>query len=113
MNAGKARCRAFPARLLPFFPVLCQSVLNPLIGIDEIADGDVVVERVDKIGNVFAQIAVHVPLPAQKIRRLINQICGQDPVDFPVLKSLIEPVQSAGEQAEGGADKNFSRAAIF
>ena len=85
----------------------CHRRLDPLHRIEQIADGSIVIQGVDDIGDVFAHIAVDVPLAAEKLRCLVDQIGGQDTMDQAVLICLVKSVKTGGEEAEGGEDKDL------
>ena len=86
---------------------------NPLIGIQQVADGGVVVQGIDDVGDIFAHVAVDVPFPAQQLRCLIDQVRSQHPVDDSFFISPVEFVQAAGEQPEGGEDEYLVRPAVL
>lgn len=70
----------------------CHRRLDPLHRIEQIADGSIVIQGVDDIGNVFAHIAVDVPLAAKQFRRLVDQVGGENPVDQAILVNLVKAV---------------------
>ena len=72
------------------------------MGIQNAADGAVMVQRVDQKSHVLAHIAVHIIGPGQKFRRLIDQVGGEDGIDDPFLIGLVELLQTVGEKSEGG-----------
>ena len=50
--------------------------LDPLHGIEQIADGSIMVQGIDNIGDIFAHITVDIPFSGKKFRRLVHQIGG-------------------------------------
>ena len=66
------------------------------------------VQRVDDIRDVFAQVTVDVIGLFQKLRRLIHQVGGQNVVEKAAFIRLVEFFKSAGEETEGSTDENFS-----
>lgn len=93
--------------------VFCDDTLDPLVGIQQIADGGIVVQGIDDIGDVFAHVAADVPLPLEKLRGLVDQVGGEDAVDDPLFIGLVKLVQAVGEEAEGGKDENVSRLSLL
>ncbi len=86
------------ASLLEFsLLILCHHLLDSFAGIQKIADGGVVVQGIDDVGDIFAHITVDVPGPLQQFRGLVDQVGGEHLVDQTVFGGLIELVQSAGE----------------
>jgi len=53
-------------------PVSSYNALDPFIGIQQIADGGIMVQSVNDIGYIFAHVAVDIPFPLQKLRRLVD-----------------------------------------
>ena len=47
-----------------------HDTLNPLVGIQQIADGGVMVQGINYIGDVFAHIAVDIPAAFEQFRGL-------------------------------------------
>ena len=52
--------------------VFCHNTLDSLIGIQQVADRGIMVQGIDDIGDIFAHIAVDVPLALQQVGSLIN-----------------------------------------
>lgn len=52
--------------------VFADNLLDTFVGIQKIADGRIVVQGVDQIGNVFAHITVDVPFSGKKLRCLVD-----------------------------------------
>ena len=42
-----------------------HDVLDPLVGVQQIADGGIMVQSVNDIGNVLAQVAIDIPFATQ------------------------------------------------
>lgn len=87
--------------------------LDTLHRVQQIADGSIVVERVDNVGDILAHIAVDIPLSAEQLRCLVDQVRGEYTADGAVLVSLVEPIQPGSEKPKGGENKNLSRLALF
>ena len=93
--------------------VAIYNLLNSCGGIQEIRDGAVMIERINDVGNVFAHAAADVPGALQKLGRLINQVCSQNPVDQSIAVSLVKFLKTAGKQTEGREYKNTSGLALL
>lgn len=93
--------------------VFCDDTLDPLVGIQQVADGGIVVQGIDDIGDVFAHVAADVPLPLEKFRGLVDQVGGEDAVDDPLFIGLVKLVQAVGEEAESGKDEDVSRLSLL
>ena len=61
------------------------------------------VQIVDDKGNVLAHIYAGIVGLRQKLRRLVYQVGGEDPVDQAVLVVLVKFGEAVGEESEGGA----------
>ena len=71
------------------------------------------IQGINDVGNVFAQVAVGVVRLLEQFRCLVYQVGGEDVVKQAVFISLVELVQSIGEQTEGSADKDLACFALF
>ena len=60
------------------------------------------VQSINDVSNVLTHITVDIPLSLKQFRSLVDQVGGQNLVDNAVLVSLVELVQTVGEEAEGG-----------
>ena len=82
--------------LLEFFArclrlvVAIDDVQDLLSGIEQIADGTVVVERIDEISEVFAHTAAHIPGTILELRFLVDQVCCDDLVELAFRIGLVE-----------------------
>ena len=90
-----------------------DAVLDSFRRIQKLADGRVVIQRVDDQGNVLAQIAADIIRTFQQFRRLINQVGGQQFCEQPFLVSPVKPLQAAGKEAEGCTHINVARFALL
>ena len=57
--------------------MLVHKSVDTLDGIEKVADGCIVVERIDYVGYVLAHIYLNVPLSAVKLGTAVNQIGGK------------------------------------
>lgn len=85
--------------------MLFQDFLDPFFRVQQMADGGIVIQRVDQKSDVLAQIAVDIIGALQQFRCLIYQIGGQDPVKNPLFIGLIKFIQSVGKETEGGTEE--------
>ena len=67
------------------------------------------IQGINNIGDIFAHITADVPFSAQKLRRLIDQVRGEYPVDDAFGVSLVETVQTGRKETEGSKDKDLIR----
>ena len=65
------------------------------------------VQSINDVSNVLTHITVDIPLSLKQFRSLVDQVGGQNLVDNAVLVSLVELVQTVGEEAEGGEDEDL------
>ncbi len=66
------------------------------------------IQGINEQSNVFAHVAVDIIRTLQELRRLINQVGCKDLGNNTLLISLVEFVQTAGEKAECGENKDAS-----
>ena len=78
-----------------------NNFLNTIRRIQQSADGGVVIQFVDDESDIFAQVAADVVLAGEKLRCLVYDVGGQNFCEESFLISLVEFLQSAGEQSEG------------
>lgn len=71
------------------------------------------IQGVDDVGDVFAQIAVDVPFAGQQFRRLIDQVGRQHPVDCAVGVGFVETVQARCEKTKSRKYKNSVGTTLF
>ena len=65
------------------------------------------IQGINDVSDILAQVAVDIPLTLQEFRCLVDQVGGQHSVDNTRLIGLVKLVQAIGKQTEGGKDKNF------
>ena len=75
--------------------------MDTLIGIQQAADGAVMIQRIDDICDVFAHIAVDIVRFGKKFRCLVGQIRCYHAVDNAIFHCLVELVQTVGKQTKG------------
>ena len=80
--------------------------MDPLDRIEKLADGIVMVEGVDDVGNVFAHIDLYVPLTLQQVRTAVYEVGGEHTVQHAVGIRLIKFIKSVGEQTESSKGKD-------
>ena len=78
-----------------------NNFLNTIRRIQQSADGGVVIQLVDDESDIFAQVAADVIFAGEKLRCLVYDVGGQNFCEESFLISLVEFLQSAGEQSEG------------
>ena len=66
------------------------------------------VHVIDQKRNILAHININIIRSGKELRRLVNQVCGKDPVDDPLLIIFIKLLKSAGKQTKRCADKHLS-----
>ena len=66
--------------------MLYHQFIDSLHGIQQFADRGIVVQSINKQGNVFAHITVYIILFAEKFIRLIYQVGGEQSVKFASLE---------------------------
>ena len=66
------------------------------------------VHVIDQKRNILAHININIIRSGKELRRLVNQVCGKDPVDDPLLIIFIKLLKSAGKQTERCSDKHLS-----
>ena len=82
--------------------VLCNDLLDSFAGIQQVADGAVVVQGINDVRNVLAEVAADIPFSLKQLRRLIDQVRGKYSADQSFLIGQIKKLQSSCEQTEGG-----------
>ena len=83
--------------------VALEQSVNPVVGIQELAEAAVVVQGGDDVGDILAHVRLDEPFRLGEFRFPVGQVGGDDPVDDPVPVGLLKIVQSVGEQGEGTA----------
>ena len=70
------------------------------------------IECIDDISDIFAQVTAYIPLSREQFRGLIDKIGGKHLGYTTAFVSCIKSVQTAGEQTEGCEDK-YSACTFF
>ena len=71
------------------------------------------IQMLNNIGNILGHIAVDIVFTAQKLRRLVYQICRQHLIKNTLLICLIKLFQSVRKQTKCRTHKDFSCTAAF
>ena len=114
MNQVMPVCLALPDlsdRLV--VSVFGQDFLDAFYRVQEFADGVVVIQGVDDQGDVFAHIDADIVRSGEKLRCLVYDVGGQNLCEESFLISLVEFLQSAGEQSEGRAHVDVASLTIL
>ena len=80
-----------------FKAVFDKYVIDPVLGIEQLADRFVMVERVDYISAILGHINAHIPLSRQQLGGRINKICGENLADEAVGISLVKGLETVAE----------------
>ena len=86
--------------------VAIDEIMDAFNGIEQIADGLVMVEGIDDICNVLAHINLNVPLLGEQFGRTVDKVCGEDLVKDTVLICSIDFLKAIGEETEGFEDED-------
>ena len=78
--------------------VLGQQPVDPLGRSQQIAQGRVMIEVVDNKGNILAHIHINIVWSLKKIRGLIHQVRGQNPVNDSLIVILVKLCKSSCKQ---------------
>jgi len=65
------------------------------------------IEVVDNKGNILAHIHINIVWSLKKIRGLIHQVRGQNPVNDSLIVILVKLCKSSCKQSKGSAHENF------
>ncbi len=93
--------------------VFCQQLIDFLCRRLYFCNGYVVVKRIDDACHIFAHLSRLIPRTGNEFRCTVGQVGGDDFADIAFLIVSIEFLQTIGEEAEGGADKDVVSAALF
>ena len=58
------------------------------------------VQRINQVCDVFAEVAVDIVGLLKQLRRLVDQICSEDIVEKTFLIGFVELIQAVGEQTK-------------
>lgn len=95
------------------FAVFVQNATDPLRLIKQHADGLVVIQRINNVGNVLAHIHFRIPLAPEKFRCAVNQVGRENTGDEPLFIGGIHPFQPVTEQTEGREHEDALCALLF
>ena len=90
-----------------------QQGLDLLDGIDDGADTHFVVDGGHEVGAVLGAVHIEVPAALQQLGLAVGQVGAQDGGQNALLHSLVELLQAAGEQGEGGVGDDVLGAALL
>ena len=99
-------------KYLSLFPA-CQQSLDLLDGVDDAGNGHVMVQSHDEVCGVLGDVNIDVPVTSQQLRHTVGQVGAGDVVQNAVGHSLIELLEAAGEEREGGVGDDALCAALF
>ena len=57
--------------------MLIDKIVDTAYRIQQIADGGIVVKRVDYVRHIFAHIDLHIPGHGEQLRCAVDKICGK------------------------------------
>ena len=97
---------------LSLFPA-CQQSLDLLDGVDDAGNGHVMVQGHDEVCGVLGDVNIDVPVTGQQLRHTVGQVGAGDVVQNAVGHSLVELLEAAGEEREGGVGDDALCAALF
>ena len=92
--------------------MLIHQGLNALNGIEQSADGCIIVEGVDEICYVFAHIHLGVPLFVCQFGTAVDEVGGKDAVKYAFLCGLVKLIKALGKQTEG-CKAEYAVSALF
>ena len=67
------------------------------------------VQCVNDESDVFAHVTINIVRFGEELRRLIDQVCGEDTANDAILIRFVEFLHAVGEQAEGAAEDDPGR----
>ena len=65
------------------------------------------VQSINDVSNVLTHITVDIPLSLKQFRSLVDEVGSQYLIDDAVLISLVELVQTVGEETKSGEDEDL------
>ena len=83
------------------FFVLFQPFLDPVVRIQDIRDGGIMVHGINQKRDVLGDVTTDVPFFLEKVRSLVGTVGGDHFVDSAVLISLVKGGKAIGEHTEG------------
>ena len=86
--------------------VIGYDIPDAFCGVKQIAERAVMIERIDDVGDILAQITAAVPGFLQKLGSLIDQVGGKDFIDDSLIISLVQFLEAVCKQTEGGEEKD-------
>ena len=75
-----------------------QQCLDLCIRVNDIADGNIVVQRCDEVGNVLGAVYFVEPLAGQQSIGAVSQVGGEYSIDIAVFVCLIELFQTVDDR---------------
>ena len=85
-------------RLCVFLVSPIQQCLDLCVRVNDIADGNVVVQRCDEVGNILGAVYFVEPLTLEQFICPVGQIGGEYCINVAVLICLVELLQTVYEQ---------------
>ncbi len=77
--------------------------------IEQDADGLIVVQCVDDIGDILTHIHFGIPRSREKLGRAVYEVRRENLCDFPLRIRLVHVFKSVTEQTEGREDEDAVR----
>ena len=74
--------------------MLFHKIMDALNGIEQIANGVVMVKGVDNIRNVFAHIYLNEPISVIELGTSVNKVCTEDLIKGLICVSLVKLFKS-------------------
>ena len=95
------------------FVVFGNDIPDTLRRDEKIADGAVMVQRVDDVSEKLTHVTAVMPGPVKQLLRLIIQVGGINPVENTVFESFVEFVETVGEKTESREEEDALCAALL
>ena len=83
------------------------------MGIDNGADGNIVIDRRDKVGDIFGYIHLKEPFSLLEGVRSVGEVAAQHTVNDSVMIGLIEVIQPISEDRIGSVAENAGGLLLF
>ena len=78
------------------FLIFGQTLLDPVVGIQDRTDGGIMVKVIDQESDIFGYIAAYIPVAGKEFRILVSTVSGDHLIDRAVCISLVKGSQAIG-----------------
>ena len=89
------------ALILLLHTVFLEQSFDLCVGIKDLADGYIVVDSFNEVGNILGNINLVEPLSAEELRCPVGEVSTENAVDDAVLVGLVELVQTVCKDSVG------------